>query len=191
MSTADTLLMTAEEFLALPDDGKDRELIRGELRERPMTYRNRTHAWIVAEITFQLKAWLRSLSVAQGDVYSGDVGCTLSREPDTIVGIDVAYFSQAAIERQTDDTTLVDGAPLLAVEVLSPSDRQAEVHEKVTLYLDYGVQTVWIVDPFFKTVQVHRRGTAPQTFNDEQTLGGGNALPGLEVSVADLFPSQQ
>ena len=32
-------LMTVEEFLALPDDGVDRVLIRGELRERPMTTR--------------------------------------------------------------------------------------------------------------------------------------------------------
>lgn len=155
-----------------------------------MTYRNRVHAWIVAEITFLLKNWLRSLSVAQGDVYSGEVGCILRHDPDTIVGIDVAYFSNAVTQRQTGKSTLINGAPLLAVEVLSPSDKQSEVHEKVTLYLESGVPTVWIVDPFFKMVHVHQRGVASQTFNDQQTLSGGDALPGLEVSVGELFPPQ-
>ena len=189
MSTG-TALMTAEEFLALPDDGKERELIRGEVRERPMTYRNRVHAWIVAEMTFQLKSWLRNCDEAHGEIYSGEVGCILQHDPNTIVGIDVAYFSHAVTERQTNQTTLIDGIPLLVVEVLSPSDRQSEVHEKVSLYLEANVQAVWIVDPFFKMVQMHQRGTAPQSFNDEHTLSGGDILPGLEIAVADLFPAQ-
>jgi hypothetical protein len=50
--------MTAEEFLALPEDGIDRELIRGELRERGMTYRNRFHSKVEANIVFELKLWL-------------------------------------------------------------------------------------------------------------------------------------
>ncbi len=36
--------MTTEELLALPEDGLDRELIRGQLREKPMTRRNRWHS---------------------------------------------------------------------------------------------------------------------------------------------------
>jgi hypothetical protein len=52
-------LMTAEEFLALPDDGVDRELIEGELKERGMTYRNRFHSGIEANVVFSLKLWLR------------------------------------------------------------------------------------------------------------------------------------
>ncbi len=188
MSTADTSLMTAEEFLALPDDGKERELIRGELREKPMTYRNRFHAQAEARIAFLLGRWLEDQPQPHGTVYSGEVGCILRHEPDTIVGIDVAYFSHAVTQRQTDETALIDGVPLLAVEVLSPSDKQSEVHEKVMLYLESGVQAVWIVDPLFRTVQVHQRGAEPKTFNREETLSG--CLPGLEIPVADLFPPQ-
>jgi Uma2 family endonuclease len=188
--SADTALMTVEEFLALPDDGTERELIGGEVREKPMTYRNRVHAWIVAEITFQLKNWLRNCDESQGEVYSGEVGCILQHEPSTVVGIDVAYFAHTVTGRQTDRTTLIDGVPLLAIEVLSPSDRQSDVHEKVSLYLDANVQAVWIVDPFFQTVQVHRQGAAPQSFNREETLSGSDVLPGLTIAVADLFSAQ-
>jgi Uma2 family endonuclease len=190
MST-DTSLMTAEEFLALPDDGKERWLIRGHLREKgdgEMTLRNRFHTWVEAQIAFVLKSWLEDRPHPQGAVHSGEVGCRLTA--DTVVGIDVAYFSQAVAERQTAETTLLEGAPLLAVEILSPSDRHEEVTEKVRVYLDCGVQAVWIVDPDFRTVRLHRPGAAPEMFNEAQTLSGGEVLPGLEIMVANLFPKR-
>ena len=189
MSTAETALMTAEEFLALPDDGKERWLIRGQLREKEdgvMTYRNRFHTWVEAQIAFVLKSWLRDQPQPQGAVHSGEVGCRL--KPDTVVGIDAAFFSAETAARQTDETTLIDGAPLLAVEILSPSDKHEDITEKVRAYLECGVKAVWIVDPDFRTVRVHRPGTAPEMFNESQTLPGGDVLPGLEIAVADLFP---
>lgn len=189
MSTADTSLMTTEEFLALPDDGKERWLINGQLREKDddaMTFRNRFHAWVEARIAFFLSLWLRDQPTPRGAVLSGEVGCKLSEE--TVVGIDVGLFSADTIAGQSDETTLVEGAPVVAVEILSPSDKQSEVHEKVTMYLESGVQAVWIVDPLFRTVQIHQRGTGPKTFNDEETLS--SVLPGLEIPVADLFPPQ-
>jgi Uma2 family endonuclease len=184
--------MTADEFLALPDDGKQRWLINGQLREKddPMTYRNRAHAQAEARIAFVLGRWLENQVQPQGTVYSGEVGCILRHDPDTIVGIDVAVFSAETVAGQSDETTLVDGAPLVAVEILSPSDRHEELTEKVRVYLECGVRVVWIVDPYFKTVQVHRPSVAPQTFNIEQFLAGGEEMPGLEIAVADLFSSR-
>ena len=70
MSIADTAppaeAMTAEEFLALPDDGIDRELIRGELRERAMTVRNRFHSSTEARIAHVLDNWLDAAARAPG-----------------------------------------------------------------------------------------------------------------------------
>ena len=190
MSTADTALMTAEEFLALPDDGKERWLIRGQLREKDeaMTYRNRFHSWVEAQIAFLLNLWLQDQPHAQGAVHSGEVGCRLTL--DTVVGIDAAFFSAETIAHQSDETTIIDGAPVLAVEILSPSDRVEEINEKIGDYVACGVRMVWIVDPYLRTVQVHRPDAAPGMFNVEQTLPGGDVLPGLEIAVADCFPPQ-
>ena len=190
MSAADAVLMTAEDFLALPDDGKERWLIRGQLREKDtsMTYRNRLRSWVEAKIVFLLHLWLQQQPHPQGAVHSGEVGCLLGA--DTVVGIDAAFFTAETVAGQTDETALIAGAPALAVEVLSPSDNQSEIHEKVTLYLESGVHAMWIVDPFFRTVQVHQARTRPVTFNEEQTLVGGDVLPGLEIPVSDLFPPQ-
>ncbi len=58
MSTAIAVGMTAEELLALPEDGMDRELLRGERKEKPTTYRNRFHVQTVAKLTHLLFQWL-------------------------------------------------------------------------------------------------------------------------------------
>jgi Uma2 family endonuclease len=183
-----TSLMTLEEFLRLPhDDRLDRELICGELRERPMTYRNRWHSHIEATIAYILNAWLRTLPRPRGKVYSGEVGCILRRDPDTIVGIDVAYMAAQAEVLNVDGTSLLVGAPLLAVEILSPSDRFDDINEKVDGYLAAGVPLVWVVDPHFRTVRVHRPDAEPVLFNVEHELSGDPDLPGFRCAVAEIF----
>src|SRR3954453_9550132 len=97
--------MTAEELMALPDDGIDRWIIRGELREqpsesigwehggRPMTMRNDVHSEILSLIAACLVNWLRTQPRPRGKVLSGEAGFRLRRDPETSVGIDVAYVS--------------------------------------------------------------------------------------------------
>jgi Uma2 family endonuclease len=179
--------VTTEQLLAMPDDWQDRELIRGHLKEKPMKRRNRFHTLAVARLTRLLDEWLDGQPAPCGEVHSGEVGTILRRDPDSTVGIDVAYFSAEVIACQTDATTLIEGIPKLAVEVLSPSDKHEDVRDKVLEYLDTGVALVWIVDPYFQTVQVHRVNHQPETFNREHTVTGGDVLPGLTLAVADIF----
>jgi len=187
LMSIDTSWVTTGQLLAMPDDGIDRELIRGELREAPMTKRNRFHTYALTRLVRFLDQWLDSQPAPCGEVHAGEVGTILRRNPDSTVGIGVAYFSAETIARQTDQTTLVEGAPRLAVEVLSPSDKVEEILEKVREYLSTGVELVWIVDPYFETIQVHRRGAAPVTYNREHRVNGGDVLPGLDFAVADIF----
>src|SRR5689334_17467074 len=86
-------LMTTEEMLALPENGMDRELINGELREYPMTKRNQWHSSTEANIAYYLKGWRDQNPDRGGRVVSGEAGFRLRRNPDTTVGIDVAYVS--------------------------------------------------------------------------------------------------
>lgn len=186
MSVA-TQKMTIEEFLALPDDGIERDLIRGEVRVKGTTYRNRLHAKVVVRIGHQLLLWLEAQSIRLGDVFSGDGGCILPNEEQTVVGIDVAFFSRATLDQQTDATSMIAGAPVLAVEVLSPSDKQEAIIEKIDLYLAAGTALVWIVEPRFHTVTVYRPDAAPQLFNETQELTAGPHLPGFAVNVGKFF----
>ena len=179
--------MTTEELLAMPDDGVERWLIRGMLREKPMTVRNRFHSILVATVCFVLENWRQSQPEPRGAVLASEAGFRLQRTPDSTVSIDVAYVSAEVASRSDADTTLMNGPPLLAVEILSPSDTQEEIDEKIDAYMQAGVALVWVIDPHDQTVLIYRPGKATEFVNNSQELSGDPQLPGLRVRVADLF----
>jgi Uma2 family endonuclease len=181
-------LMTIEEFLALPDDGRERWLIRGELRpkEASMSVRNWRHGRVESYVAKLLGIWLDCQPEPRGEIVSGDTGFRLLGTMDSLVGVDVAYASAEVVTRTGVKTPFFDGPPVLAVEVLSPSDKHEEVVEKVNEYLEAGA-VVWEIDPDFRTVRVHRPGHEPETFNALQELSGEPYLPGFRMRVADLF----
>jgi Uma2 family endonuclease len=180
-------ITTVAALLALPKDDVDRYLIGGKLREKPITKRNRWHSHVESRLVYFLWNWLHLQPQPRGCIYSGEAGCILRRDPDTTVGIDIVYVSAKVAALESEATTLLEGVPILAVEVLSPSDTEEDVNEKVDEYLTVGVAQVWLVDTRFRTVQVFRPGAAPQLFSEQGELIGDPDLPGFRVSVADLF----
>jgi Uma2 family endonuclease len=183
-------LMTTAELLAMPDDGVERWLIRGELREKredPMTKRNRFHSRVMARVTRFLDEWLDRQPQPRGQVLCGEAGVRLRDDPDTTVGLDVVYVAADVMARQTDDSTVIDGIPVLAVEILSPGNTVEEIDEKIDAYLNAGVPLVWVIDPHDRTVTVYRPGTEPELINVQQELSADPHLPGFRVPVARLF----
>jgi Uma2 family endonuclease len=180
-------LMTTEQLLALPDDGIDRELIHGRLQEMPMTRRNWRHSRTEASIAAVLNAWSRQQPAPRGEVLSGEAAFRILRNPDTTVGIDVAYISAEQAQSNPRDAFILEGPPVLAVEVLSPSDVQERLIGKIQDYLDGGVKLIWIVEPVFRTVTVYRPDAKPALFNDAQEIIADTHLPGFRVPVASLF----
>jgi Uma2 family endonuclease len=188
-ATAPSKLMTVEEFLALPDDGVERWLIRGELREKrdtDMTRRNKPHSITEARITSLLGTWLATQPTPRGEVVCGEAGFILRRDPESSAGVDVALITAAQADQVTD-TTMIEGPPILIAEVLSPHDTQEEVAERAAEYLDCGVRVVWLVSTHFRTVTVLRPGAEPVLYNRTQALAGDPELPGFSCPVADLF----
>lgn len=191
-------LMTTEELLAMPDDGVERWLINGTLHEKqpefpvkvkgkPLTVRNRFHSGTMARISTVLNIWRDQQPEPRGQVLDGEAGVLLSSDPDSTVGIDVVYISPEVAAGQTDSTTLIAGVPVLAVEILSPSDTQGQIRDKVKTFLNSGVALVWVIDTDDQTVAVYRRGSKPQFFNADQELTAEPHLPGFLVAVAKLF----
>jgi len=180
-SPADGQRWTAEEVIALGLD-KDREVIRGELRERGMTMRNRRHSRTSTQAAFVLEAW-RSRTHSVGEVLTGDAAFRLKRNPDTAVGVDVAYVDRPVPE----DVFMIEGAPTLAVEIKSNSDTQADIHDKIGLYLAAGTKAVWYVEPIRKKVFVYHPDGTDEVLSESDTLTAEPHLPGFSVKVAELF----
>jgi Uma2 family endonuclease len=180
-------LMTTEELEAIPDDGRERWLIDGELREGAMTRRNRGHSRIESTLSYFLVEWSKTQPAPRGEVLSGEAGLRLARDPDTTVGVDVAYISPDTSNANKDEEGFVDGVPVLAVEILSPSDEHKDIKEKIETYLHYGTKLVWIVDPAFQTITVYRADAPPQLHNNTQNIDAEPHLPGFKVAVSEIF----
>ena len=107
-------LLTTEDLLALPDDGIDRELIEGELREKPLTTRGVPHCLVTVNLSHALRDWLRRQPRPRGLLVAGEARVRLRRDPDTVVGIDLAYIAADLATQTGNDAKYIDGPPVLA-----------------------------------------------------------------------------
>ena len=130
MTTASaTGLVTAEELLAMPRDGKRYELIRGELVERMPT--GDPHANVVKWTTFVLTEY--EIETGYGEVKTGEPGYRLEFAPDTVRAPDVAWVAPGRIPPGTQGYPQL--APDLVVEVQSP---RQNLRGKALMWLHYG-----------------------------------------------------
>lgn len=187
MSAVLTERMSLAEFHALPDDPEmERELLFGEMVERPTTKRNRWHAGAEASVAGILQRWSRSQAPSPGKVFSGEVGCDLP-VVESGVGIDAAFFSNEVLQAQDEDAKYIFGPRVLAVEILSLSDVVENVLKTVKAYLQVGVKQVWIIDPYRRTITIHRGDARSRMLVEGQEVNGDTDLPGLRFSVDELF----
>ena len=183
MSTTSTALMTAEELMNLPDDDLRHELIDGELITMPTP--GLPHGRIGARLSASLTQFVMDNDL--GDVFVGDSGFHLSKGPDTVLGPDISFISKERLEQVEELPAYWQGAPDLAVEILSPGDRPGYVKKKISLYLSFGTRQVWSVDPKHRTVTVYRSETDTTTFSGSDHLESPDLLPGFRISLDRIF----
>jgi len=143
----------------------------------------KVHVFLVTRLLLWLGNFLEKSRLG----FAGpELGVVLSRDPDTVLGPDIAFIAKS---RMTDPSSpkYFEGAPDLAVEVLSPRDLASEVQEKTHQYLKAGTRQVWIVDPKTETVTVHLPGGSSQSYSADSVVDGGDVLPGFSFRPADLF----
>jgi len=174
-----TTLMTAEELLAMPHDHMRHELVRGELTT--MSPAGAEHGLIVALITQELGAYARAHDL--GRVYNSDTGFVLSRNPDTVRCPDVPFVRKERVIRARE---FFEGAPDLAIEVISPSDPYTEVRHKVREYLRAGTQLVIVIDPKTEGATIYAP-TGSRELTIEDSLDAGDVVPGWSLSLRELF----
>jgi Uma2 family endonuclease len=78
-------------------------------------------------------------------------------------------------------------APDLVVEVLSKDNTRKEMARKLREYFKAGVRLVWYVDPSKRTVTVYTAVDRWTVLTEDNTLDGGDVLPGFSLSIRDWF----
>ena len=182
MATTKTQLMTAEELLNMPKDGYRYELVRGALKK--MVPAGRTHGKRGNRLNYSLSAHVYENNL--GEVYLAETGFHLEADPDHVLAPDIAFVTREREDAFPEEAGFFPGPPDLAVEVISPSDRYADVDEKVAEWLNAGTRMVIVVNPRNRTVRVHTHGSVV-TFTESDTLDGGDVVPGWRLPVADIF----
>ncbi|MYC06014.1 MAG: Uma2 family endonuclease [Chloroflexi bacterium] len=182
-TTTERLIMTADELFAMPDDGYRYELVRGELRK--MAPEGGEHSWISSDIDGSLNPYVKVNSL--GKTFTNDPGFILQRDPDHVRAPDVAFVRRERIEVIGKQTGYWPEAPDLAVEVISPHDRYTEVDEKVADWLAAGTRMVIVVNPRNNTVRVHRSPTDVVSLTIDDTLDGGDVVPGWRMPLTEIL----
>ncbi len=108
-------------------------------------------------------------------------------DDNTLISPDIAFVMRERLDAIPEPERFAPIAPDLAVEIVSPGDRASEIHDKVWLYLESGVRLVWVIYPSRQEVVVHTPDGSAQTLTADNTLAGGELLPGFAVPVRVLF----
>jgi Uma2 family endonuclease len=185
MATADLMerLMTAEDFL-LYDDGVLSELVRGRVvtmnvpAPRHGLYCSRLSRWVgvFAEDEHDL-----------GRVMCNDAGVVTERNPDTVRGPDISYYSYKRLPKGPLPGGYLKVVPDAAFEVRSPGDRWADTNVRVAELLNAGVTVVCVLDPRTESISVFTNDNPTKVLYKGDVLTLPDVLPGFELPIARIF----
>lgn len=176
-------LMTAEDYFRLPTDGRVTELVRGKVEEmNPPGFR---HGKRCARIAYLLSRFLEEHDL--GHVVGNDAGVVTERDPDTVRGADVAFYSYRRVPKDAEPEGYPEAIPELVIEVLSPTDSWARILRKVSEYLEAGVLVVCLVDPNQGRVFVHRADAPAEELTKGDEFAIPDVLPEFRVPVRQFF----
>jgi Uma2 family endonuclease len=181
MAIAEALL-TAEEFGQLPDNGQLSELVRGRIVSLNVPYPR--HGEICVTTVRILGIHVEDRDA--GRIVCNDSGVITERDPDTVRGADVAFYSYQRVPRGRLPQGYLSVVPELIFEVRSRGDRWGQVLAKVGEYLEAGVTVVCVLDEAKETCHVFRSDES-QVFTAEQELVLPDVLPDFRVAVKRFF----
>jgi Uma2 family endonuclease len=176
-----TNLMTFEQFERLPDEPHKLELIDGELIRMPPA------------ITKQMRITLRlfkildaALGMLQGKGQARDLG-EVFVETGYLIGANWVIPDVSITHARQTENKYLEGAPALAVEVISKANTAEMMQRKIQLYMQNGAREAWLFYPRAQSVTVYRGRTATEV---EGTLTS-ELLPGVSIDLSEIYFSTQ
>ena len=147
MST--TAKLTFRQWLQLPEkEGTIYELDEGELLMEPSP--TLAHNRIRDRIARRLADFVQTHQLGEVTVETD-----FRLGPDTVRNPDVAFIATDHLGRIDADRSPLEGAPALAVEVVSPGNSDQDMRKKVSQYLAAGSKAVWVVYPAIGSIEIH------------------------------------
>ena len=181
--TTITKLLTADDFLAMPDDGKNYELVKGELVEMPSP--GFMHEFVTAQFISNFNYFVRRNNLG---IVVGGPGIYIERGPDTVRAPDCAFVSHERITAPLPDRGYVFGLiPDLAVEVVSPDYPTAGAQARARMWLDAGVRLALLAYIATREIVAYGEDGTVRRFGSGDVFDCEPVLSGFTCPVADIF----
>ena len=172
-----TTLLTFAEFESLADTPGKRELLDGELIELPPA--KLRHSNIQQRIHERLRPY--ALERFIGEVYM-EVGFKLGERQWVQPDVSLVSPEQNAA---SDPEGYLEGAPRLAIEVISEANTAESVDRKIEKYFAYGGEEVWVFYPKTRRVWVYRRNE-PAAIEHKELLTS-TMFPDWKLNLSEVF----
>lgn len=181
MSTA-LKRITAAEFEKLDEDGRY-ELIDGELVEREMGTKTVRVGGLIFDLLLQF-----SFRTGAGEALPDGV-CyrCFSDDAERIRKPDVSWFNAPRWKPDYSDTTSIEVAPDLIVEVISPNDNAYEVTKKVDEFFRAGTREAWMVYPHTKQVERRFADGAARWYSADEEIDASPLIPGFAWRLSGVL----
>lgn len=176
--------ITEDELMRLPKDGPGNptaakyELVDGRLTEVPTKF---GHDAIILNIVLLIGPFMRGHGVGS----TGQDGFRMAN--GNVRAPDVSFTRRERIPGGRPGEGFGGVAPDLCIEIISPSERPADIDRKMRDYFDSGAVYVWHVFPETQTVTAFTSPTEARTLGADDTLDAGDLLPGFSCRVGELF----
>jgi Uma2 family endonuclease len=174
-------ITTAEQLFETPGLGRC-ELVRGELIL--MSPAGLEHGAIAGRLYGHIFSYVTKKRL--GLVLAAETGFVIGRDPDTVRAPDVGFLRSDRVPKVLTPG-FFEGAPDLAVEVVSPTDRAGKMLAKVRDWLTAGCRVVWLVDPTSRTITVYRGLSETTVLAVGDDLTDNDVLAGFCLPVAEIF----
>jgi Uma2 family endonuclease len=182
MATA-TELFTAEQFATRPDPRYPEELVQGRIVTTPPP--TPRHGQVCGETHYLLRGHAERHDL--GHVLCNDSGVITERDPDTVRGSGVAFYSYAKVPRGRIRKGYLEVVPDLVAEVRSEDDRWRDILAKVHEYLEAGVVVVIVLDSETERAHVFRADQPPRELATDDELTVPDLLGDFRVAVRRFF----
>ena len=180
---AEEKVWTDAEFMALNRDGHRYEIVNGELIDMGNSGAKHGYIAIILSATLFNCVSTRKLGAMFDSSTAFKMKSGNKRSPD------VSFMAKERLQGLDDiPDGFLEGAPDLAVEILSPSNTVAEIHDKLVEYFENGARLVWVINPKEKYVLVYRSSQEPdRLLKSVNSLDGEEIVPGFTLAIAELF----
>ena len=161
------------------------EVVEGKIVEIAPLGEN--EAYTIANIIVILGGYLRGKKL--GKLATSKLAFRLKDVPLTLRVANVAFVSRKRVNEKSQRKNSFEGAPDLAIEVVSPGNSASEMENKVAEYLEAGSKLVWLVYPEREVIHVYKAGevVTAQILKSSDIITGEDVIAGFACQVSEFF----